>query len=53
MGKVKIIYYLETGAAIGPNLFLNIQINELIMINVYQRSRLLFDLGERSLRSQN
>ena len=51
--KVKIMYYLETVAAIGLKLFLNIQINELMKLNEYQRSRSLFDLGQRSLRFQN
>ena len=51
--KVKIVYYLETIAAIGLKVGSNIQINELIKFNEYQRSRSLFDLGQRSLRFQN
>ena len=44
------MYYLETIAAIGLKVSLNIQINELMKLNEYQRSRTLFDLGQRSLR---
>ena len=51
--KVKIIYYLETITAIGLKVGLNIQMNELMKLNEYQRSRSLFDLGHRSLRFQN
>ena len=51
--KVKIMYYLETTAAIGLKVSLNIEINELMKFNEYQRSRSLFDLGQRSLRFQN
>ena len=50
---MKIIYYLETVNAIGLLVGLNIQINELMKLNEYQRSRSLFDLGHRSLRFQN
>ena len=32
---------------------LNIQINELMKFNEHQRSKSLFDLGQRSLRFQN
>ena len=51
--KVKIMYYFETNAAIGLKVGLYIQINELMKLNVCQRSRLLFDFGQRSLRFQN
>ena len=47
------MYYLETIAAIGRKVDLNIQINELMKLNEYQRSRSLFDLSRRSLRFQN
>ena len=47
------MYYLETIAAIDLKVGLNIQINELTKLNEYQRSRSLFDLGQRSLRFQN
>ena len=50
--KVKIIFYLETIAAIGLKVGLNIQINELMKLNEYQRSRSLSDLGQKSLRFQ-
>ena len=45
------MYYLETIAAIGLKVGLNIQINELMKLNEYQRSRSLFDFGHRSLRN--
>ena len=51
--KMKIMYYLETIAAIGLKVGLNIQITEFMKFNEYQRSRSLFDLGQRSLRFQN
>ena len=47
------MYNLETIAAIGLKVGLNIQINELMKLNEYQRSRSLFDLGQRSLRFEN
>ena len=50
---MNIMYYLETIAAIGLKVGLNIQINELMKLNGNQRSRSLFDLGHRSLRFQN
>ena len=50
---MKIMYYLENIAAIGLKVGLNIQINDLMKLNEYQRSRSLFDLGQRSLRFQN
>ena len=50
---MKIIYYLETVIAISLKVGLNIQINDLMKLNEYQRSRSLFDLGHRSLRFQN
>ena len=46
------MYYLETIAILGLKVGLNIQINELMNLNEYQRSRTLFDLGQRSLRFQ-
>ena len=52
-GKVKIMYNLETFAVKGLKVGLSIQINELLKLNEYQRSRSLFDLGQRSLRFQN
>ena len=47
------MYYLETVGAIGLKVGLNIQITELIKLNEYQRSRSLFELGQRSLSGQN
>ena len=47
------MYYLETIAAIGLKVGLNIQINELMKFSEYQRSRSLFELRQRSLRFQN
>ena len=41
--KVKIMYYLETLAAISLKGGLNIQINELLKLNEYRRSRSLFE----------
>ena len=52
MGKVKIIYFLETIAALGLKVARSIQLNELIKLNEYQRSRSFFDHGQRSLRFQ-
>ena len=48
--KMKIMYFWETISAIGLKVGLSIQINELMKLNEYQRSRLSFDLGQRSLR---
>ena len=42
------MYYLETIASIGLKVGLYIQIDELMKLNEYQRSRSLFDLGHRS-----
>ena len=53
MGKTEIMFYLETIAAIGLKVGISIQIYELLKLNEYQRSRSLFDLGQRSLRFQN
>ena len=53
MAKVKIMYYLEIIAAIGLKVGSNIQMNELMKLNEYQRSRSLFNLGQKSLRFQN
>ena len=50
---MKIMYYFETIAAIVLKVGFNIQINELMKLNEYQRSMLLFDLGQKSLRFQN
>ena len=47
------MYYLEIIASIGLKVGSYIQINELMKLNEYKRSRSLFDLGHRSLRFQN
>ena len=47
------MYYLETVAAIGLKVGLDNYINDLMKLSEYQKSRLLFDLGQRSLRFQN
>ena len=49
---MKIMYYFESITAIGLKVGIYIQINELMKLNEYQRSRSLFDLGHRSLRFQ-
>ena len=52
MGKVKIIYFLETIAALGLKVAWSIKLNELMKLSEYQRSKSFFDLGQRSLRFQ-
>ena len=41
---MKIIYFLETIAALGLKVASNIQLNELMKLNKYQRPRSFFDL---------
>ena len=54
MGKSKnYVLHLEIIVAIGLKVVLSIQVNELMMLNEYQRSGSLFDLGQRSLRCQS
>ena len=50
--KMKIIYFLETVEAFDLKVGLSIQINELMKLSEYRRSRSYFDLGQRSLRFQ-
>ena len=53
--KVKIInffLFLETIAALGLKVSWSIQLNELMKLSEYQKSRPSFDLGQRSLRFQ-
>ena len=50
---MKIIYCLETIAALGLKVAWSIKLNELMALNEYQRSRSFFDLGQRSLRFQS
>ena len=51
--KVKIIYILETNAALGLKVVLRIWLNEIMKLSEYQRSRSFLDLGQRSLRFQS
>ena len=44
---MKIMYYLETIAAIGLEVALSIQINESMKLSEYQKSRSLSDLCQR------
>ena len=46
-------YFLETIAALGLKIAISIQLNELMKLNEYQRSRSFFDLGQRSFRFQS
>ena len=41
---MKIIYFLETVAALGLKVALSIQLNKLMKYSEYQRSRSFFDL---------
>ena len=50
MGESKNYLYLETIAALRLKVAGSIQPNELMKLSVYQRSRLFFDLCQRSLR---
>ena len=51
--KVKNVYFLETIAAIGLKVARRIKLNKLMKLSEYQRSRLFFDLGQRSLKFQS
>ena len=51
--KVKIIYFLKLIAALRLKVAWSIQLNELLKLNEYQRSRSFFDLGQRWLRFQS
>ena len=53
LGKSENYYFLETIAALGLKVALSIQLNELMELSEYQRSRSFFDLGQRSLRFQS
>ena len=52
MGQSENYYFLETIAALGLKVASSIQLNELMKLSEYQRSRSFFDLGQRSLRFQ-
>ena len=49
MKKVKIIYFLETIAALGLKVARSIKLK----LSEYQRSRSFFDFGQRPLRFQS
>ena len=53
MGKSKNYYFLETVIASGLKVAWSIQLNELMKLSEYQRSRPFFDLVQRSLRFQS
>ena len=52
MGKSENYYFLITIAALHLKVARSIQLNEFMKLSEYQRSRLFFDLGQRSLRFQ-
>ena len=53
MGKSENYFFFETIAALSFRVALKIQLNEFMMSSECQRSRLFFDLGQRSLRFQS
>ena len=53
MGKSENYVLFGNYCSHRPQVGLNIQINELMKFSEYQRSRSLFDRGQRSLRFQN
>ena len=53
MGKSENFYFLETIGVFGLRVARSIQLNELVKLSEYQRSRSFFDLGQRSLRFQS
>ena len=53
MGKSENIFFLESVAALGLKAAWSIQLNELMKLSEYQRSRSFVDLGQRSLRFQS
>ena len=53
VGESENYYFLETNAALGLKVAWSIQLNELMKLSEYQRSRSFFDLGQRSLRFQS
>ena len=46
-------FFLELIAALGLKVAWSIQLNELMKLSEYQRSRSFFDLGQSSLRFQS
>ena len=53
MGESENYLFLETIAALGLKVAWWIQLNKLMKLNEYQRSRSFFDLGQRSPRFQS
>ena len=53
MGKSENYFFVETVAALGLKVARSIQLNKLMKLSKYQRSRSFFDLGQRSLRFQS
>ena len=53
MGKSENYYFLETIVALCLKVAGSIQLNKLVKLSEYQRSRSFFDLGQRSLRFQS
>ena len=51
--KWKLLFFLDTIAALGLKVAWSIQLNELMKLSEYQRSRSFFDLGQKSLRFQS
>ena len=49
----KVIFLLETIAALGLKVAWSIQLNELMKLNEYQRSTPFFELGQRWFRFQS
>ena len=52
-GKKWKLFFLDTVAALGLKVAWSIQLNELMKLSEYQRSRSFFDLGQKSLRFQS
>ena len=53
MGKSENYYFLKTIAALGLKVACIIQLNELMKLSEYQRSRSFFDLDQGSLGFQS
>ena len=53
MGKSENYFFLKTIAALGLKVAKSIQLNKLVKLSEYQRSRSFFDRGQRSLRFQS
>ena len=53
VGNSDFFFFLETIAALGLKVTWSIQLNELMKLSEYQKSRSFFDLDQRSLRFQS